>query len=86
MPNGNVYMEEPYSRQLNLTKTNLDFRDFYKGAVSTRMTYLGNVVISASSRLPQANIAVPIYSGENNNNNNNNNSKSLVGIWAGGSF
>lgn len=78
MPNGNVYMEEPYSRQLNLTKTNLDFRDFYKGAVSTHMTYLGNVVISASSGLPQTNIAVPIYSDENNN------SKSLVGIWAGG--
>jgi hypothetical protein len=86
MPNGNVYMEEPYSRQLNLTETNFDFRDYYKGAVSTHMTYLGNVFISASSGLPQANIAVPIYSDENNNNNNNNNnsSKSLVGIWAGG--
>ena len=53
MPNGNVYMQEPYSRQLNLTKTNLDFRDFYKGAVSTHMTYLGNVVISACSGRPQ---------------------------------
>jgi hypothetical protein len=79
MPNGNVYMEEPYSRQLNLTETNFDFRDYYKGAVSTHMTYLGNVFISASSGLPQVNIAVPIYSGENNNS-----SKSLVGIWAGG--
>jgi Cache domain len=81
MPNGNVYMVEPYSRQLNLTKTNFDFRDYYKGAVSTHMTYLGNVIISTSSGLQQANIAVPIYSDENNNNNN---SKSLVGIWAGG--
>ena len=79
MPNGNMYMEEPYSRQLNLTKTNFDFRDYYKGAVSTHLTYLGNVIISASSGLPQANIAVPIYSVENDNNN-----KSLVGIWAGG--
>ena len=78
MPNGNIYMQEPYSRQLNLTKTNFDFRDYYKGAVSTHMTYLGNVIISASSGLPQTNIAVPIYSDENNN------SKSLVGIWAGG--
>ena len=82
MPNGNVYMEEPYSRQLNLTETNFDFRDYYKGAVSTHMTYLGNVFISASSGLPQVNIAVPIYSDENNNNSNS--SKSLVGIWAGG--
>jgi hypothetical protein len=78
MPNGNIYMQEPYSRQLNLTKTNFDFRDYYKGAVSTHMTYLGNVIISASSGLPQANIAVPIYTVENDN------SKSLVGIWAGG--
>jgi hypothetical protein len=81
MPNGNIYMQEPYSRQLNLTKTNFDFRDYYKGAVSTHMTYLGNVIISASSGLPQANIAVPIYSVGNDSNNNN---KSLVGIWAGG--
>jgi hypothetical protein len=79
MPNGNIYMQEPYSRQLNLTKTNFDFRDYYKGAVSTHMTYLSNVIISTSSGLPQANIAVPIYSGENSNNN-----KSFVGIWAGG--
>jgi hypothetical protein len=80
MPNGNIYMQEPYSGQLNLTKTNFDFRDYYKGAVSTHMTYLGNVIISASSGLPQVNLAVPIYSVENNNDN----SKSLVGIWAGG--
>jgi hypothetical protein len=78
MPNGNMYMVEPYSRQLNLTKTNFDFRDYYKGAISTHMIYLGNVIISTSSGLQQANIAVPIYSAENDNN------KSLVGIWAGG--
>lgn len=64
----------------NLTKSNFDFRDYYKGAVSTHMTYLGNVVISASSGFPQANIAVPIYSTENNNSSR----PSLLGIWAGG--
>src|ERR687890_584515 len=61
MPNGDVYMEEPYSRQLNLTKTNFAFRDYYKGAVSTHNTYLGNVIIAASSGLPQANMAVSIF-------------------------
>ncbi|HVI21607.1 MAG TPA: cache domain-containing protein [Bacillus sp. (in: firmicutes)] len=80
MPNGLVYMEEPYSRQLNLTTNNLGFRDFYKGVVSTHMPYLGNVVISASSGRPQTNIAVPVYS----ENNNNSNRQSLLGIWAGG--
>ena len=82
MPNGLVYMEEPYSRQLNLTTNNLGFRDFYKGAVSTHMPNLGNVVISASSGHPQTNIAVPVYS--ENNNNNNSSRQSLLGIWAGG--
>ncbi len=80
MPNGDIYMEEPYSRQLNLTRTNFAFRDYYKGAVSTQNTYLGNVIIAASSGLPQANMAVPIYSSENNNTNN----PSLVGVWFGG--
>ena len=79
MPNGDMYMLEPYSRQLNLTSTNFAFRDYYKGAVSTHNTYLGNVIIAASSGLPQANIAVPIYSYENNTNN-----PSLVGVWVGG--
>jgi hypothetical protein len=49
MPNGDVYMVEPYSRQQNLTGNNFAFRDYYKGAVGTGDTYLGNLVISASS-------------------------------------
>ena len=80
MPNGDMYMEEPYSRQLNLTKTNFAFRDYYKGAVSTHNTYLGNLIIASCCGLPQANMAVPIYSSENNNTNN----PSLVGVWYGG--
>lgn len=79
MPNGNMYMEEPYSRQLNLTKTNFAFRDYYKGAVSTHNTYLGNLIIASCCGLPQANMAVPIYSSENNTNK-----PSLVGVWYGG--
>jgi hypothetical protein len=58
MPNGDVYMLEPYSRQINQTGNNFAYRDYYKGAVSTGNTYLDNVVISTSSGLPQSNIAV----------------------------
>jgi len=79
MPNGDMYMEEPYSRQLYLTKTNFAFRDYYKGAISTHNTYLGNLIIASCCGLPQANMAVPIYSSENNTNN-----PSLVGVWYGG--
>jgi hypothetical protein len=75
MPNGDVYLIEPYSQQQNLTGNNFAFRDYYKGAVATRNSYLSDVLISAALGRPQANIAVPIYS-ENNG--------TLVGLWAGG--
>jgi hypothetical protein len=75
MPNGDMYIEEPYSRQENLSKTNFAFRDYYKGAVNNNDTFLGNVIVSASSGQNQAVIAVPVYSGANG---------SLAGIWAGG--
>jgi Cache domain len=86
MPNGDMYMEEPYSRQQNLTGNNFAFRDYYKGAISTSDTYLGDVVISASSGLPQSNIAVPLYSSasDNNGNRSNINNMTLLGIWSGG--
>jgi Cache domain len=86
MPNGDMYMEEPYSRQQNLTANNFAFRDYYKGAVGTGNTYLGNVVISTSSGLPQSNIAVPLYSSASDSNGagNNNNKMTLLGIWSGG--
>jgi len=86
MPNGDMYMEEPYSRQQNLTGNNFAFRDYYKGAISTSDTYLGNVIISAASGLPQSYIAVPLYSSasDNNGNRNNSNNMTLSGIWSGG--
>ena len=76
MPNGDVYFEEPYSRQQNLTTTNLAYREHIQGAIKTHNTYLGNVVTSASSGRRQAVIAVPIYSGKDNS--------TLIGVWAGG--
>jgi len=75
MPNGNIYIEEPYSLQKNLSKTNFSFRDYYKGVITNNDTFMGNVIVSASSGQKQAVIAVPIYSGANG---------SLTGIWAGG--
>lgn len=75
MPNGDVYLEQPYSRQQNLTSNNLSFRDYYRGAVDTNSTYIGNVIKSASSNRSQVLIAVPLYSPTN---------QSLLGVWAGG--
>jgi C4-dicarboxylate-specific signal transduction histidine kinase len=75
MPNGDMYLEEPYSRQENLTRGNFAFRDYFRGALDNRDTYLGDIIISASSGRPQTNIAVPIYLDDN---------KTLVGVWAAG--
>jgi hypothetical protein len=82
MPNGDVYLEQPYSRQENLTVSNLAFRDYYIGAIETGSTYLGDVIISASTGLQIADMIVPIYSEENDIDVNNN--ATLVGFWGGG--
>jgi C4-dicarboxylate-specific signal transduction histidine kinase len=73
MPNGNIYIKEPYSKQQNSTTNNLAFRDYFQGSIKTHNIYLGNVITSTSSGQREALIAVPIYSGS-----------TLIGIWAGG--
>lgn len=81
MPNGDMCFEEPHSFQQNFTRNNFAYRDYFKGAISTGDTYLGNVVISASSGLPQVNMATPLYSANSSNNGNNNDN--LIGLLAG---
>lgn len=81
MQNGDIYLAEPYSRQ-EKTVNNIAFRDYYKRALEIGDTYLGDVIISASSGRPQANLVVPIYSEERDDDNNSN--ATLSGLWAGG--
>src|ERR671911_3006020 len=38
--NGDVYFDEPFERQLNLTTNNLSFRDYYQVVEETKKTYL----------------------------------------------
>jgi sensor domain CHASE-containing protein len=74
LPNGDMYMEEPYDRQLGQSRDNFAFRDYYKGAVNTRQAFLGDVIVSSSTGEKVALISVPIYPKEGS---------SLVGIWSG---
>jgi Cache domain len=74
LPNGDMYMEEPYHRQLDLSKNNFAFRDYYKGALETKAAFLGEVIISAATGERVAVISVPIYLEKD---------QSLVGIWNG---
>ncbi len=92
MPNGDVYMVEPYSRQENLTTSNLAFRDYYKGAISTGSPYLSDVIISLSSGRPQANLVIPLYAHNEDEVEGNDSSsygssggqeQGLIGIWGG---
>ena len=84
MPNGDIYLNEPYLLQANLTNNNFAYRGYYKGAINTHDTYLGNVVISNSSGLPTSHISVPIYSLASKGNNDNDRNSTIAGIWAGG--
>jgi hypothetical protein len=74
LPNGDMYMQEPYWRQLNLTQNNFAFRDYYKGAIETNDTFLGNMIISNATGKRVSVIAVPIHSDKDG---------SLMGVWMG---
>jgi hypothetical protein len=76
MPNGDIYLDEPFARQEMSTLTNLASRDYFKGVLETNDTFLSNVNTSASSGQRQALIAVPVYSLEDNS--------TLAGLWVGG--
>jgi hypothetical protein len=76
MPNGDIYLDEPYSRQIMSTVTNLGFRDYFKGVTDTNEIYIGDPSLSVSTGQLQSVIAVPVFSLEDNS--------TMVGIWAGG--
>jgi hypothetical protein len=74
LPNGDMYMEEPYDRQLNQSRGNFAFREYFQGAVNTKQAFLGDVIVSSSTGDRVALISVPIYLKEDS---------SFVGIWSG---
>src|SRR5215207_9811697 len=63
--NGDVYFDEPFERQLNLTTNNLSFRDYYQVVNQTEKTYLSDAIISKSSGRNLAVIATPVINKEN---------------------
>jgi hypothetical protein len=76
MPNGDIYISEPYSVQQSYNIPNLAFREYFQGAIRTNDTYLGNVITSAAAPgVREAEIAVPVYSLKDNS--------TIVGVWNG---
>ena len=49
LSNGDMYMEEPYDRQLDLSRNNFAFRDYYQGAIDTKQAFQGDVIVSSST-------------------------------------
>jgi len=86
LPNGDVYLLEPFARQMNLTTYNLSFRDYYKNVINSHNPFLGNVIISASSGQKQAQLAVPLFERVESDIHVKNNTKSfeLSGILSAG--
>ena len=76
MPNGDIYLVEPYSIQKILTANNFAFRDYFQGAIKTNDVYIGNVISSkATASNRTAVIAIPVYTLKDNS--------TIVGVWAG---
>jgi hypothetical protein len=64
--NGDVYFDEAFERQLNLTTNNLSFRDYYQVVEETKKTYLSDAILSKATGLNLAVIATPVINKENN--------------------
>jgi signal transduction histidine kinase len=73
LPNGDVYINEPFFFQKNMTVSNFAFRDWYKEVIDNKDVIISDLVISKSSNNPNIVIAVPVFSQD----------KSLQGILTG---
>jgi hypothetical protein len=63
--NGDVYFDEPFERQLNLTTNNLSFRDYYQVVNQTKKAFLSDAILSKASGRNLAVIATPVINKEN---------------------
>jgi len=82
LPNGDIYMGEPYSHQEQLPRINFADREWYKGVVKSNQTYISSIFLSASINSPAIAIAVPVYSLISDLGNQTSLS-SLSGYWVG---
>ena len=74
LPNGDLYLVEPFVSQKNVTLKNFAFRDYYKGVIATDKPYLSQIIKSNATGHTIAAIAVPVHDKIN---------RSFIGIWIG---
>lgn len=61
LPNGDVYLAEPYSSQQSLSVSNFGFRDWYIESLKTHLPYLSSIVTSATTGHSISPISVPVF-------------------------
>jgi hypothetical protein len=67
LPNGNIYLGEPYSHQEQLPRLNFADREWYHGVTALNKTYVSSVFLSASINAPAIAIAIPVLNNSNDN-------------------
>ncbi|HYF99773.1 MAG TPA: cache domain-containing protein [Candidatus Saccharimonadales bacterium] len=66
LPDGNIYLGEPYYQQEQHPKLNFADREWYTGVTKSNHTYVSSVFLSASINTPAIAIAVPVLSDSEN--------------------
>ncbi|TLY10307.1 MAG: hypothetical protein E6K85_03685 [Thaumarchaeota archaeon] len=77
LPNGDVYLVQPYEAQKNLPRLNFAFREYYQGVIANGDTYIGEAVVSAATGHRVVPIAIAVYSDNLSSN------RTLAGILVG---
>ena len=83
LPNGDIYLGEPYMHQEQLPRLNYADREWYKGVTALNSTYVSSVFLSASINAPAIAIAAPVWSNNNETNSSANNKDVIIGYLVG---
>lgn len=73
IPNGDMYLVEPYQYQVDLASSNFAFRDWYKGVIGTKSTYVSELFFAQGKKGDTVAIVTPVKS----------ESGDFVGMWGG---
>lgn len=71
MPNGDMYLVEPFQRQLDVIASNFSFRDWYRGVTETKHTYVSELFAPQGKDDNSVAIVTPVKS----------ESGEIIGTW-----
>jgi hypothetical protein len=83
LPDGDIYLGEPYWHQEQLPRLNFADREWYKGVTALNNTYVSTVFLSASIDAPAIAIAVPVVNNNADDNPSTINKEVLIGYLVG---